>query len=103
MESRTKILSIVLRALQSLNEERPLNEQLNLSESTLLFGEGAQLDSLSLVSLIVDIETAVMDEFEKSISLTDDKAMDRDISPFTDVRVLTDYISELLLEAKGYT
>jgi acyl carrier protein len=101
MASRTKILDMVLKAVQSLNEERPKNEQLNLSEATLLFGEGSQLDSLSLVSLIVDIETAVMDEWDESISLTDDRAMDRDSSPFTDVRALTDYIFELLLETKG--
>jgi acyl carrier protein len=100
MKSRTKILDIILKVVQSLNEERPENEQLNLSESTLLFGEGAELDSLSLVSLIVDIETAVTDEWDECISLTDDRAMDREISPFTDVRALTDYVFELLLEKK---
>ena len=102
MTSRTKILEMILRVVQSLNEERAENEQLNLSEATLLFGEGAQLDSLSLVSLTVDIETAVMDEWDESISLTDDRAMDREISPFMDVRALTDYIFELLLEKKGF-
>lgn len=98
MASRTEIQDMVLKAVQSLNEERPLNKQLNLSEATLLFGEGAQLDSLSLVSVIVDIETAVTDEWGEPISLTDDRAMDRALSPFTDVRALTDYIFELLSE-----
>ena len=101
MASRTEILDMVLKAVQSLNEERPADEQLNLSEATLLFGEGAQLDSLSLVSVIVDIETAVTDELGEPISLTDDRAMDREVSPFTDVRALTDYIFELLSEKQA--
>ena len=101
MASRAEILDIVLKAVQSLNEERSQNEQLQLSEATLLFGEGAQLDSLSLVSVIVDIETAVTDEWNEPISLTDDRAMDRKVSPFTDVRALTDYIFELLSEKAG--
>ena len=96
MASRSEILEMVLAAVQALNEERPESGQMLLSEATLLFGEGAQLDSLSLVSVIVDIETAVSDAWGEPISLTDDKAMDREVSPFTDVRALTDYIFELL-------
>jgi len=101
MATREEIMDLILKAIQSLNNERPSNEKLNISEATILFGKGSQLDSLSLVSVIVDIETAVMEVWDESISLTDDRAMDRDISPFTDVHVLTDYIFELLLEKKG--
>ena len=98
MTDRPQILALVLEAVQSLNEERSPEEQLTLSEETLLFGDGAQLDSLSLVSVIVDIETAVSDRFGEPISLTDDRAMNRAVSPFTHVAALVDYIFELLAE-----
>lgn len=98
MVERPQILALVLTAVQALNEERPVGEQLALSEDTLLFGDGAELDSLSLVSVIVDIETAVTDQFNEPISLTDDRAMSRAVSPFTNVAALVDYIHELLAE-----
>ena len=53
---------------------------------------GRRLDSLSLVSVIVDVETAVADELGKAVSLTDDKAMTQDISPFSDVATLARYV-----------
>ncbi|MBC7380578.1 MAG: hypothetical protein H7346_24530 [Burkholderiaceae bacterium] len=98
MVERPQILALVLTAVQALNEERPAGGQLALSEDTLLFGDGAELDSLSLVSVIVDIETAVTDQFNEPISLTDDRAMNRSVSPFTHVAALVDYIHELLAE-----
>lgn len=48
------------------------------------------------MSVIVDIETAVADQFGEPISLTDDKAMSRPVSPYTHVGALVDYIFELL-------
>jgi len=98
MIERLRILDLVLSAVQALNEERPADEQFVLSEQTLLFGDGAELDSLSLVSVIVDIETAVTDQFGEPITLTDNRAMNRVVSPFTHVGALVDYISELLSE-----
>ncbi len=99
MTNRPAILALVLAAVQSLNEERHVAQQLALSENTLLFGEGSDLDSLSLVSVIVDIETAVADQFGVPISLTDDRAMGRPVSPYTHIQALVDYIFELLDES----
>lgn len=96
MINRPAVLALVLGAVQSLNEERDAAQQLTLTEDTLLFSEGSDLDSLSLVSVIVDIETAVADQFGVPISLTDDRAMGRPVSPYTHVQALVDYIFELL-------
>ena len=61
-----------------------------------MFGESSALDSLSLVSVIVDLETLITDQFGRAISLTDDRAMSRDPVPFTDVGSLKAYILEML-------
>ena len=98
MVERPRILELVLIAVKTLNEERPAHERFELSEQTLLFGDGAELDSLSLVSVIVDIETAVTDQLGEPITLTDNRAMSRVVSPFTHVGALVDYIFELLSE-----
>ena len=90
---------LVLTALVALNDELPENEQVAVSADTVLFGVDAQIDSLSLVSVIVDVETSLND-VGMDVSLTDDRAMGRAISPFTDVRALTTYILELADECR---
>ncbi|MFO1325288.1 MAG: hypothetical protein U1F15_14680 [Burkholderiales bacterium] len=95
-----KVTNIILAALAAANAERRADERFAVGEDTRLFGEDAVLDSLTLVSVIVDVETALRDEFGVAISLTDDRAVSRPVSPFTDVRTLRAYVLELLAETK---
>jgi acyl carrier protein len=97
-EQREAVLRIVFDALESLNQELGESARVTIGPTTPLFGPDAQLDSLSLVSVIVDVETALTLRWDAPISLTDDRAMSREISPFDDVATLTDYILELLRE-----
>ena len=92
------VLDAIYKALSSLNQERGPSEQILIGPDTCLFGEGSELDSLSLVSVIVDLEMLVSDQFGKSISLTDDRAMNRNPVPFTNVAALKTYMLELLAE-----
>jgi acyl carrier protein len=96
MSKKDVVQNIVFQALKTLNEERGADEQIAINANTSLFGPDSVLDSLSLVSVIVDIETLAADEFGKPITLTDDEAMGRDPVPFVNVGTLTDYILELL-------
>lgn len=83
----------------SLNAELPEADQIAFSPETQLFGPGAALDSLGLVSLIVDVETGVSDAFGREVSLTDDTAMSQVVSPFASVESLSNYIVEMLERA----
>jgi acyl carrier protein len=98
VERREEVVRIILDALESLNQELDEAARVAIGPATPLFGPDAQLDSLSLVSVIVDVETALTIQWNVPISLTDDRAMSREISPFDDVGTLTDYILELLQE-----
>ena len=89
---------IILKALNALNEDLDLSKQIVVCTTTPLFGVNAAIDSLSLVSLIVDVETELNSEFNLSISLTDDRAMSRVQSPFERVDTLRDYIIEIISE-----
>ncbi|QXG75075.1 hypothetical protein KUM42_14660 [Modestobacter sp. L9-4] len=92
------VQDIVLHALTTLNEERSPDDALVVSPQTRLFGADAELDSLALVSVIVDVEEEVSAAAGRPVSLTDDRAMSRDVSPYTDVESLTAYVVELLSE-----
>lgn len=92
MLTRGAVEQIVLDALTTINEERAPEERFVVGPDTLLFGPDAPLDSLALVSVIVDVEQAVSDAAGVQISLTDDRAMSQEVSPFTDVQTLTSYV-----------
>lgn len=93
-----KVLEIILRALENLNDELSDNEKFEAGPTTPLFGPNATLDSLALVSVIVDVEGDVSTALGRSISLTDDRAMSQEISPFDDVQTLLNYIIVLVNE-----
>ena len=94
----SQIEELILGALNDVNEEQPEDERIEVGPNTPLFGPNAQIDSLALVSVIVDVETALNVDHDLPISLTDDRAMTREISPFDDVQTLKDYIVELVAE-----
>ena len=96
MES-DKIYELVINQLKELNETLPEHQQFVADKDTVLFGNNSNIDSLSLVSVIVDLESVFSDEYGQDISLTDDRAMTREISPFSNVQNLVEYIKELLV------
>ncbi|MBC9030952.1 hypothetical protein IAG41_00960 [Sphingomonas sp. JC676] len=91
--NKDEALRIVLDALQRLNEE--LDDPVEVSPHTRLFGADAVIDSLSLVSVIVDVEAEASDLLGVPVSLTDDRAINQPVSPFTDPETLAAYIVTL--------
>ena len=71
-----------------------------LNEKTNLLGEDAILDSLGLVSAIVNIEQALKAEFEIDITIADERALMQKNSPFKTIGRLSEYIESLIKEYK---
>jgi acyl carrier protein len=67
-----------------------------VNETTRLFG-GA-LDSVGLVSLIVELEQQIADRDEASLTIADDRAMSQKRSPFRTIGSLADYVQGLMME-----
>jgi len=95
---KTKIENLIIESLKELNEELENEALNNPTKETKLYGIDGVLDSLALVTLITDLEEKIFDEFGKSITLADEKAMSQRNSPFRNVESLTNYISKLLEE-----
>ena len=91
MELESKIIKFLE---EFLKEE--LEESIELSLESKLFGGGGPLDSMALVNLVVDLEELIEDDYGKTITLADEKAMSRRTSPFSRVQNLIDYIQEQL-------
>lgn len=95
---KQEIENLILSILSSINELNDDDEKIDFNSDSVLFGENPQIDSLTLVSLVVDLEGAISENYDVNISLTNDRAMTREISPFLTVATLRDYIEELLSE-----
>lgn len=96
---RANILDIVIHSLRevaSLSNNSP--QTTNYSEDTRLIGQGAVLDSMGLVSLIVDVEQALEQDYGLTLILADERAMSQKRSPFRSVQSLTEYIFQLIEE-----
>lgn len=93
------IARIILEQIESFNET--LDDKVDVTQGTesVLLGHGSNLESVDFVSLIVDIEQAVNDEFDTSITLVDAYAMSQKHSPFRTVGTLAEYIKEQLGDA----
>ena len=89
------IEEIVLGALRSVNLSRPSDAQLEVSSTATVYGDGSPLDSLGLVTLLIDIEEALSDR-GVAVTLSDARAMSQTNSPFRAVRPLVDYIVQLV-------
>jgi len=69
------------------------------TEATALLGRDAVLDSLGLVTLIVDVEQKLDEQLRVTATLADDRAMSRERSPFMTVGTLIDYVCEVVAGA----
>ena len=67
-----------------------------VNETTRLFGSA--LDSVGLVSLIVELEQQIADRDEASITIADDRAMSQKRSPSRTIGSLADYVQGLMME-----
>jgi acyl carrier protein len=64
----------------------------SIGPETRLFGPSGVLDSLGLVSVLVELEQKLADLAGTSVTLMDDRAMSQTSSPFRTVDSLADYL-----------
>ena len=69
-----------------------------ITEDTFLVGWESVLDSMGLVTLIVEVEQRLEEEHGVAVILANERAMSQKNSPFRSVRSLTDYICRLVEE-----
>ena len=98
MSNAQNVIDSIYTAIDEFNMVAEEPRRLEKSPDTILFGEEGRLDSLGLVSLIMEIEGQIQADFETTITLADERAMSRLNSPFRSVDSLAGYIVEILDE-----
>jgi acyl carrier protein len=96
--SRPQIAALILCSLDDVlalgGDDRP--EPTQLGDDTRLIGRKGLLDSMGLVTLIVDVEQRLEEEYDLVVVLADERAMSQKHSPFRSVGSLADYICQLV-------
>lgn len=92
--TRQQTIELICRIYSELVP--PLQGSPSVNESTRVFG-GA-LDSVNVVSLIVELEQEIDERCGVSITIADDLAMSQQRSPFRTVGSLADYIQGLMIQ-----
>jgi acyl carrier protein len=92
------VAGVITDALAELNRMLPPDKHIPLTPDVVLAGDGGRLDSLGLVNLILALETGVAEHFGVQISLSDERAMTQENSPFRNAQVLAEYIGRLIEE-----
>jgi acyl carrier protein len=97
---KKEIVKIVNYAVSQFANENGIKELRNPVPGTALFGSDSAIDSIGLVSIIVEIESRISEELDISVSLADEKAMSQKNSPFRTIKSLSDYIEDAIERQK---
>ena len=91
MLDRVVALEIVLSALREAVDQNG-GDVASVGEDTTIVGPDAVIDSIGVVSLVVDIEQRLEMDHQVSVTLASDRAMSQRSSPFRTPAVLADHI-----------
>lgn len=97
MSRQERIFKVVNRAVDSLNKQLPIGTPLlNKSLDERLFGKLGKLESLDFVTLIMDVESKIKEEFGIEIILTDEEMLSKEKSPFITIGNLIEYLDRII-------
>lgn len=91
-----QIVDLIIQVSNDLNEQLKNKIEVDKREEANLFGENGVLDSLALVNLVVQVESAVEDKFGKSIILVDGVNGNEKHTHFATIGSLAEYIDNLV-------
>jgi len=98
---KQKIQQLIIDAINEINETLDTPLQSELGSKCSIYEQSTGLDSMSLVSLIVNIEQRLEDEYGVGVILANEKSMSQRNSPFRNVEALTAHAQQLLEEEEA--
>lgn len=96
-----KIEEIIFDSIKNLNETLCNKIDLEKGAQAVLYGPQGVIDSIALISLIVDIEYVIEEKFGTPLTLASEKSISQKNSPFQTVHSLSLFIEKLIQEAKN--
>ena len=85
-----QVYDIVFKAIKDLYVFNCLETE--LTNETIIFGEGSELDSLDLVNGLLTIESEIAEQLNVSVEVIDEDSIISDDSPFQNIDSLTRFL-----------
>jgi acyl carrier protein len=98
-----RVQEVVYRAIDSLNSQLATGDTLEKSPDAPLYGGSSSLESLDFVTLIMEVEEKVREEFGVDLTITNENLLSKEKSPFSTVGNLTKYLANLLNDPEDAT
>ena len=86
------LIACIGETLHNILVQQGKSAPATVNADTALFGSGGWLDSMGLVTLVVEVEQVLAERFGMQVTLADDRAMSQRSSPFRTVGTLVAYI-----------
>ena len=100
MSNYERVLKAIYGAVDSLNKQLPKGVSVERSPDAPLYGKSGKLESLDFVTLIMEVEEKIKEEFGMDITIADEDLLSKEKSPFSTVRTLTEYLAQLLKDSE---
>ena len=94
------LITLIERCVRETAAERGAVVPSDFNHDTPLFGREGIFDSMGLVTMVVEVEEAIADEFGVEIALADHRAMSEEKSPYTNISALAAFAQRLIDEAQ---
>jgi acyl carrier protein len=95
---KQQIIEAIHSVIDDYNRQNPKQKPVTKTPETALYGSKSEIDSLGLINLVVGVEQNIEQSFDRTITLADDRALSQEVSPFSTICTLADYIEVLLKE-----
>lgn len=92
MATRDDVRKLIYSAIDEVNAAQSQEHRIAKSPDSILFGEGGSLDSLGLLTFVLQVEQRVQSEGYSDFTLTDPETMADSPVAFRTVDTLSDYI-----------
>ena len=86
--------NLVTDSIAHINQQLPTEKQISSDLSTKIIGPGSDLDSLSLINLVIEIEEKIAASMGRRIPILDKGIMSEEHGSFNTVGELIDWIAK---------
>lgn len=90
--SKDQYLLIVQDSISHINQQLPDEQQISKEPNTVLVGSNSELDSLSVINLIIEVEERIYTDYGKRIQILDKGIMSEEPGTISTISDLIDWI-----------
>ena len=87
-----KILDIIYSSIIEVNKQQPPEYTIRAHKDEFLISEESSIDSLGMITLLINIEDKIQNEFNKKLDLVEEKLISDENSPIKTVDGLAKWL-----------